>query len=242
MTKHTGHIIAISSYPLRVSGVITTGRTETPIKPRLRGWIHLWSFLLFLLTGIALIAVAAATVPGPVTVATAVYVTTVLGLFGVSAVYHRITWRSVRARTRMRRLDHAMIFLLIAGTYTPIAVLALPRPTGTWVLTVVWCGALAGVVLKLAWPNAPRWIGVPLYIALGWVALFVLDGLYRHAGLDVVALLVGGGLLYTMGALFYATRWPDPWPKTFGYHEFFHAAVTAAALCHHAAIWTLLNA
>lgn len=134
-----------------------------------------------------------------------------------------------------------MIFLLIAGTYTPIGLLALPRGTARIVLGVVWLGALAGMLLKLAWPHAPRWVGVPLYIALGWVAVFVLGDLLHTAGVAGLVLLLVGGGLYTLGALCYATRWPDPWPHTFGYHEFFHTAVTAAALCHHLTIWLLLS-
>ena len=169
-----------------------------------------------------------------------VYVASVLGLFGVSAAYHCITWHSATARAWMRRLDHSMIFLLIAGTYTPIALLALNPPDRTVVLAVVWGGAAAGMGMKLAWPHAPRWLGVPLYIGLGWVAVFVLPDLLTHAGPTMVALLLAGGLLYTTGAICYATRWPNPWPRTFGYHEFFHTAVTAAALCHYAAVWLVL--
>ena len=210
------------------------------MKPRLRGWIHLWSLIVSLAAGVTLIALAGATVSAAAAVGTSIYVATVLGLFGVSALYHRKTWASVDARTWMRRLDHSMIFLFIAGTYTPFAMLAMQPTTGAVVLAVVWAGALGGVVLKLAWPNAPRWVGVPVYIALGWVAVFVLPDLLHNAGVAALVLLLVGGLLYTVGAVFYACRWPDPWPKTFGYHEFFHAAVSAAAICHHVAIWLAL--
>ena len=143
-----------------------------------------------------------------------VYVASVLGLFGVSATYHRITWHSAAARAWMRRLDHAMIFLLIAGTHTPIALLALTPPTRNMVLTTVWGGAAAGMSLKLAWPHAPRWVGVPLYVALGWVAAFVLPELVAHGGPTLVALLLAGGLLCTTGAVCCATHWPNPWPQT----------------------------
>ncbi|MEY8040035.1 hemolysin III family protein [Saccharopolyspora cebuensis] len=136
-------------------------------------------------------------------------------MFGVSAVYHLITWRSERARTWMRRLDHSMIFLLIAGTDTPIGLLALPQDTARIVLGVAWAGTLGGMLLKLSWPHAPRWVGVPLYIALGWVAVFVLDDLLRTAGVAGLVLLPAGGVLYTAGAISYATRWPDPLPSTF---------------------------
>lgn len=209
-------------------------------KPRLRGWIHLWSLVFAFAAGVTLIALAGATVSASAALGTSIYVVTVLGLFGVSALYHRKTWRSIDARTWMRRLDHSMIFLFIAGTYTPLAMLALQPTTGAVVLAVVWGGALGGVVLKLAWPNGPRWVGVPVYVALGWVAVFVLPDLMQRAGIAALVLLLAGGVLYTVGALFYALRRPNPWPRTFGYHEFFHSAVSAAAICHHVAIWLAL--
>lgn len=206
----------------------------------MRGWIHFWSLILACAAGATLIALAASTVSSEAAAGTSIYVATVLGLFGVSALYHRKTWRSVGARTWMRRLDHSMIFLFIAGTYTPFAMLAMQPTTGALVLAVVWGGALGGVALKLAWPNGPRWVGVPVYIALGWVAVFVLPDLLESAGVTALVLLIVGGVLYTGGALFYALRKPDPWPKTFGYHEFFHSAVSLAAVCHHVAIWLAL--
>ena len=206
----------------------------------MRGWIHLWSLVVAVAAGATLISLAAATVSAAAALGTSIYVATVLGLFGVSALYHRKTWNSFGSRTWMRRIDHSMIFLFIAGTYTPLAMLAMQPTTATWVLAVVWGGALGGVVLKLAWPHGPRWVGVPVYIALGWVAVFVLPDLLENAGVAALVLIVVGGLLYTVGAIFYACRWPDPWPKTFGYHEFFHAAVSTAAICHHIAIWLAL--
>ncbi|HUQ60953.1 PAQR family membrane homeostasis protein TrhA [Lentzea sp.] len=218
---------------------MTTGTTppQPGLRPRLRGWLHLWSFVASVATGAALIAAAASTVSAKAALATSVYGITVLGLFGVSALYHRVTWQSERVRTWMKRLDHSMIFVFIAGTYTPFALLAMNPGTGRVVLTVVWIGALLGVTLKLAWPHAPRWLGVPIYIALGWVAIFVLPELLHHAGVAALVLLLVGGALYTVGAIFYATRWPNPWPQVFGYHEFFHAATVVAAICHYIAIW-----
>ncbi|HEY0806097.1 MAG TPA: hemolysin III family protein [Pseudonocardiaceae bacterium] len=213
---------------------------QPPTRPRLRGWLHYWSFYVSMAAGATLIAFAATTVSGLAALATSVYVATVLGLFGVSALYHRHTWRDPRARVWMKRLDHSMIFLFIAGTYTPVSLLAMDRPTGYVVLAVVWGGAVAGVALKLLWPHAPRWLGVPIYIALGYVAVFVLPQLLHHAGLAAVVLLLVGGLLYTIGAVFYATRWPNPWPTTWGHHEFFHAATVLAAGCHYIAIWFAL--
>jgi hemolysin III len=211
-------------------------------KPRLRGWIHFWSFLVSLATGATLIALAASTVSARAALATSVYAATVLGLFGVSALYHRRHWVTSRARVWMKRLDHSMIFVFIAGTYTPFTLLAMPRHTGLVVLCVVWGGAVGGVALKLSWPTAPRWLGVPIYIALGWVAVFVLPDLLHRAGVAALVLLLVGGVFYTVGAVFYATRWPDPWPTVFGYHEFFHAATVVAAVCHYIAIWFAMYA
>jgi len=133
-----------------------------------------------------------------------------------------------------------MIFLFIAGTYTPFMLLAMPPTSGYVVLGVVWGGAILGVGLKLFWPDAPRWVGTPIYMALGWVAVFVLPDLYHHAGTAALVLLLVGGLFYTLGAVFYATRWPDPWPHIFGHHEFFHAATVLAAITHYIAIWLAL--
>ncbi|GAA2358946.1 hemolysin III family protein [Saccharopolyspora halophila] len=224
-----------------MSEVLTTRRAYASVKPRMRGWIHLASVIGFAASGAVLITLSATTGPPTTAVAVTLYMAGVLGLFGVSTIYHLITWRSERARTWMRRLDHSMIFLLIAGTYTPISLLALPQDTARIVLGVVWTGALGGMLLKLAWPHAPRWVGVPLYIALGWVAVFVLGDLLHTAGVAGLVLLLAGGVLYTIGALSYATRWPDPWPSMFGYHEVFHTAVTAAAICHHITVWLLLR-
>ena len=207
------------------------------MRPRMRGWLHFWSFFVAIATGATLITLAASTVSGRAALGTSVYGATVLGLFGTSALYHRHTWTSARARLWMKRLDHSMIFVFIAGTYTPLALFAMDRVTGYVVLAVIWGGALTGVALKLLWPHAPRWLGVPIYIGLGYVAVFVLPQLIQHAGVASVVLLLAGGLFYTVGAVFYATRWPNPWPKTFGHHEFFHAATIVAAICHYIAIW-----
>src|SRR3954453_12000645 len=142
----------------------------------------------------------------------------------------------------MKRLDHSMIFIFIAGTYTPFAVLAMPEPTGAVVLAIVWLGALAGVVLKVAWPHAPRWVGVPFYLALGWVAVFVLHDLLHRGGVAALVLLLVGGGFYTLGALCYAFQLPGGCPSAFGFPEFFHAAPVVAAICHHVAIWLVLYA
>jgi hemolysin III len=230
----------------RSLGAVTAGTLATPpegpplIKPRMRGWLHFWSFTVSIAACATLIAVSASLVGAGAALATSVYSLTILGLFGTSALYHRHTWRTTRSRAVMKRLDHSMIFLFIAGTYTPVAVLAMAPDTARWVLIVVWAGALAGVVLKTSWPHAPAWVGVPIYIALGWVAVFVIPDMLTNGGVAALVLLLTGGLFYTVGAVFYATRWPNPWPRTFGYHEFFHAATVLAAICHLIAIWLIL--
>jgi hemolysin III len=159
----------------------------------------------------------------------------VAAMFGVSALYHRVTWRP-RARRWMRRLDHATIYLLIAGTYTPFALLAL---TGAWrwtVLSIVWGGALVAIVCKVLWVDGPKWISALMAVALGWVGVVALPELWSHIGAEGIALLGAGGALYTAGAVVYASRRPDPVPAVFGYHELFHALVIAAAACQYAAV------
>ncbi|MGH3466827.1 MAG: PAQR family membrane homeostasis protein TrhA [Thermocrispum sp.] len=212
------------------------------LRPRLRGHIHSWSFLVTMVAGAALIALAATTVSGLAALTASVYVATVLGMFGVSALYHRKVWANYQVYTWMKRLDHSMIFLFIAGTYTPFTLLAMPQPTGWIVFGVVWGGAISGVVLKLFWPAAPRWLGVLVYNLVGWVAVFVLPELLDNVGVAALVLLLVGGALYTTGAVMYAMRKPTLWPKVFGYHEMFHAFVAAAALCHMIAIWLAILA
>ena len=142
----------------------------------------------------------------------------------------------------MRRLDHAMIFLLIAGTYTPVGLLVLHGTLATVVLAVVWGGALAGIVLELAWTTAPRWLGGTVYLALGWVAVVAMPQLFARLGMTGGLLIVAGGLAYTAGAAIYALRRPDPAPAVFGYHEVWHAFTVAAGACHFAFIWLLATA
>jgi hemolysin III len=216
---------------------VTAGTSAPLLKPRMRGWLHFWSFVVSIGSGVVLVAVAAARVGAGAALATTVYSVTILALFGVSALYHRHTWRTPRARAIMKRLDHSMIFLFIAGTYTPFSLLAVDQPRGYWILAGVWAGALAGVVLKLSWPTAPRWVGVPLYLGLGWVAVFVLTDILHIAGITSLVLLAVGGLLYTLGGVTYGIKKPNPWPGTFGYHEVFHAMTIVAATCHHIAVY-----
>jgi hemolysin III len=193
-------------------------------KPRLRGVSHQIAFFAAVGLGIALIVTTHGVRPR---IAAAVFAASVAAMFGASALYHRITWSPARRRV-MRRLDHAMIYGLIAGTYTPFGLLVLH---GNWrivVLAVVWTGAAAAVVLKLVWVDGPKWLGAVIGIALGWVAVVVSPQLLDAVGVSGMGLLLGGGVAYTAGAIVYAIRRPDPLPAVFGYHEIFHALVVAA--------------
>ncbi len=208
-------------------------------KPRMRGLLHAYAFFVALACGGVLITLAA-TVPdrarASATASCAIYALTICGLFGISALYHRRDWSS-RARPIMRRLDHSMIFLFIAGTYTPFSVLLLSRTKAIVILAIVWGGALLGVIMKMIYPHAPRWASAPLYIALGWVAIGVLPDILHRGGVTAFVLVLAGGVAYTAGAICYALRRPNPWPATFGHHEIFHACTLIAALCHHVAIY-----
>ncbi|GIL29741.1 PAQR family membrane homeostasis protein TrhA [Actinocatenispora comari] len=205
-------------------------------RPRMRGRLHAYAVGVAAVCGVVLCSVAASR-PGWLAFASClVYSVTTCGLFGISALYHRHVW-GPRGYAVMKRLDHSMIFLFIAGTYTPFSLLLMPRRTALIVLSVVWGGALLGVALKMAWPRAPRWLSVPLYIALGWVAAFVFPDIVHGGGWAPFALLLAGGVVYSLGALCYALKRPNPWPRTFGHHEFFHAATLIAAACHHVAVY-----
>jgi hemolysin III len=202
------------------------------LKPRLRGVLHEAAFAVSLVTGTALVSLAEG---GRARTAATVYAVSVALLFGTSAAYHRGSW-SGRSHEVMKRLDHSMIFILIAGTYTPFALLLL-EGTSRWVVFgIVWGGALVGVVLRTAVRRPARWLFVTLYLVLGWVALGVLPQLVSSGGWAVVVLLLVGGLLYTLGTLVYALRRPDPSPRWFGFHEVFHAFTIAAFLTHYVAV------
>jgi hemolysin III len=205
-------------------------------RPRLRGWLHVWAFGISLVAGIVLVSVAA-TEGAQAALATSIYALTVSLLFGTSAVYHRVSWSTPTRHALVARLDHSMIFLFIAGSYTPFALLVMPERTGRTVLAVVWVGAVGGVLLKTSWITAPRWLTVPIYIALGWVAVFVFPDLLRHGGVATVVLIAAGGIVYTVGGVVYALRRPDPRPLVFGFHEVFHLCTVAAATCHMVAVW-----
>jgi len=193
---------------------------------------HQYAFFVSLAAGSLLVLLAATARAG---VAMAVYAVSVSALFGVSALYHRVTWTGP-ARRRMRRLDHAMIFLLIAGTYTPVGLLVLQGTLATVVLAVVWGGAVAGIVVELAWTGAPKWLGGTVYLALGWVAVAAMPQLFSRLGVVGGLLIVAGGLVYSAGAAVYALRRPDPLPAVFGYHEVFHLLVIVGVAAHFLAI------
>ncbi len=220
---------------------MTLSTTPVIVKPRLRGVIHHYSAYVAAIAGVALVIGAAVLRGTGAALACAVYAITIVGLFSVSAVYHRIPWRSVRTQLRMKRADHSMIFLFIAGTYTPFCALALPKPVGWWVLGIVWAGALSGIVLKTSWPEAPRWLGTSIYILLGWVIIAVSPALVAHTGITVIVLLCVGGVLYSGGGILFAARWPNPWPDTFGHHEIFHACTAVAAILHYIAVWLVVT-
>ncbi|MBQ1019076.1 hemolysin III family protein [Micromonospora sp. D93] len=210
-------------------------------KPRMRGWLHTYAFFVAVVCGIVLCSIAATRPGWAPLVSCLIYSLTVCGLFGTSALYHRRVW-SERGYQVMRRMDHSMIFVFIAGTYTPLcAMLLAPRPA-TVMLALVWGGALAGVAVKVVWPHAPRWVSAPLYLALGWVAVAMLPEILHGGGVAALVLLIIGGAMYSVGAIFYALRRPNPWPTVFGHHEFFHSCTLLAALCHHIAIYFALFA
>jgi hemolysin III len=207
--------------------------TPAPVKPSLRGVSHQIAFYVAVVLGLVLIVTAPS---GEATTTAAIYAVGVCGLFGISALYHRRNWATERARTWMRRLDHSMIFVFIAATYTPVAVLTLDGTLGTVILLVVWIGALAGVLLSLLWPGAPKWLTAIVYVTLGWVAVAAMPQLWDRLGPWSAIALATGGVLYTLGAVVYARGRPDPRPAVFGYHEIFHAFVVVAAATHYAVI------
>ena len=198
------------------------------VAPRLRGLFHVWAFVAFLAAGTVLVVLA-----DGVRASTAawVYALALVAMFGASALYHRFPWRSAGRRVWARRLDHAAIYVLIAGSYTAFAVLALSGTLRAGVLVATWAGALLGLVLTLLWTDAPRWLRVASYVAVGWVGVVTVPQLFGLGVATAVLVIVGGGL-YTIGGLAYASRWPDPLPRWFGFHEVFHVLVVAAATVH----------
>jgi hemolysin III len=190
------------------------------VKPRLRGVSHQWAFVVALVAGATLVAAAP---DGRATFAAAVYAGSLAALLGTSALYHRVNWRRPEIRRWMRRLDHSMIFLLIAGTVTPFALLVLDGAFASAILIAVWVGALAGIIVELIWVEAPKWVTVLVYLAVGWIGTIAYPAILSRAGLGAGLLIAAGGVLYTAGAVF-------------GYHEIFHLLVIAAAALHFAAV------
>ena len=199
------------------------------VKPSWRGWVHAGTFPVAIAAGVVLIVLSEG---APAKWAAAVFMASSLLLFGNSALYHRFNW-GPRTKIVLKRIDHANILLLIAGTYTPLATLALPPEKGTLLLFLVWGGALLGILFRVFWIHAPRWLYVALYLLLGWAAvMYIVDLL--NANVAMMVLVIVGGLLYTGGAIVYALKKPNPWPGHFGFHEIFHVCTVLAFLCH----WT----
>ncbi|MQA76193.1 MAG: hemolysin III [Solirubrobacterales bacterium] len=203
------------------------------VKPRLRGVSHEYAFFASLFFGAALILLAKGL---EARVAVAIYAVSLSALFGVSALYHRVNWKRPSARQWMRRLDHTMIFFLIAGTVTPFTLLVMEGPLATPLLIAVWAGALAGTVVELIWTSSPKWVSAAVYVAVGLIGAIGFPAIVAQTGIVAGVLIAGGGALYASGAVIYAAGRPDPRPAVFGYHEIFHVLVIAAAAAHFAAI------
>ncbi|CAM5376742.1 hemeolysin-III related [Streptomyces sp. ADI98-12] len=202
------------------------------VKPKLRGWLHAGMFPAVVIAGLALTAFTGSTRGR---IACAIYALSACLLFGVSALYHRGTW-GTRGEAVLRRLDHANIFLIIAGTYTPLTMLLLPEAEGRWLLWGIWAAALAGILFRVFWVGAPRWLYTPCYIAMGWAAVFFLPDFMRAGGVAVLVLIVIGGLLYSVGGVIYGLKRPNPSPRYFGFHEVFHSLTLAAFAVHYIGI------
>lgn len=208
---------------------------EREVKPLLRGWFHLGALPVVALLGLVLVALA----EGPVaTWSSVAFAISSLLMFGTSASYHRIAW-SPKARAVLKRLDHANIFVLIAGTYTPIGLSALPWSEGQWLLTAVWIGAGLGIVFRVFWLGAPRWLYVPLYLALGWASVWYMPQLFA-VNVPMTVLVIVGGIAYSVGAVVYGLKRPNPAPGVFGFHEIFHVLTVVAFLCHWTAVLLLV--
>ena len=216
----------------QISPKSTVASATVPLKPKLRGWFHAGTFPLALAAGIVLICLAPTTTA---VVAVTIFAITSWLLFGVSGVYHRGTWGPKWAAI-LRRMDHTNIFLIIAGTYTPLSVILLPHDSAIVLLTLVWSGALIGIGMRVFWLSAPRWVYVPCYLALGWAAVFYLPSFLHYGGVAVLSLIAAGGILYSVGAIVYGMKRPNPSPRWFGFHEIFHIFTIAAFTCHYIAI------
>ena len=225
---------ALESAAAAVTSAASRGAAAIPalIKPRLRGWLHAGMFPAVLAAGIFLTALADSTRGR---IACAVYTLTACLLFGVSALYHRGEW-GPRANAVLRRLDHANIFLIIAGTYTPLTILLLPDGPGSPLLWGIWAAAVFGIGFRVFWVGAPRWLYTPCYIAMGWAAVFYLPDFLREGGIAVLVCVIVGGLLYSAGGVVYGIKRPNPSPRWFGFHEVFHSLTLAAFVVHYVGI------
>ena len=217
----------------RGDAIEAAGDAIAAVKPKLRGVSHEWAFFVSLVLGAALI-IAAKTPKA--TLAVAIYAVSLSALLGTSALYHRVNWKRPNVRRWMRRLDHSMIFFLIAGTYTPFALLVLNGWLSDAILVVVWAGAIAGAIVEMVWIDHPKWVAALIYLSLGWVAVVAFPGSGTRWGWRGPCWSPLGGLLYTAGAVVYATQRPNPSPRIFGYHEVFHALVIVAAAAQFAAV------
>ena len=221
-------------------GLDSLAESVAEVKPKLRGWMHLATAPLTLAAGIVLVVLS----PDATTRwGSAIFSLSALVLFTVSAIYHRGTW-SPRVWGFLRRFDHSNIFILIAGSYTPFALILLEGTQRTVLLTTVWTGAILGVLFRVFWTDAPRWLHTPIYIALGWAAVFFLPGFAHGASerlgapmaIAVLVLIAVGGALYTLGGVVYGFQRPDPWPRHFGFHEVFHTFTILAFAAHYVAV------
>lgn len=215
---------------LAAAGEVNDRKNADDLKPSWRGWIHAGTFPLTIIAGLVLVILA----KGPLAQwSSAVFALSSSLLFGISALYHRFNWND-NIKTTLKRFDHANIFLLIAGTYTPISLVALPLDKGLLLLILVWSGALLGIGFRIFWISAPRWLYVPLYLLLGWAAIMYIGDILE-ANLAAMVLVIVGGLAYTAGAVIYGIKKPNPVPGVFGFHEIFHTLTVIAFLCHWAA-------
>jgi hemolysin III len=203
------------------------------LRPLLRGVFHEWAFFAALAAGAMLVVLADGALA---TFSSWIYAAALAAMFGASALYHRFPWKSAARRLWARRVDHSMIFVFIAGTYTPFALLCFEGTTRWLVLVVAWAGAVLGLALELVWIDSPRWLHALAYLAVGWVGLIAAPQMFSGIGVTGAVLVIVGGGLYTLGAVIYATRWPDPFPRILGFHEIFHLLVVVAAVTQFVAV------
>ncbi len=201
------------------------------LKPRMRGWLHAGAVPAAVIAGLVLILLA----PAELRWAATIYVVSTVALFGISATYHRGTW-GPRTHGVLKRMDHATIFIFIAGTYTPIALTVVGGTAGTVLLWIVWLAALAGVIFRVFWVGAPRWLIVPVYISMGWAAVFFIPEILSNGGMAIFLLIAVGGLCYSVGAVIYGLKRPDPSPNWFGFHEIFHSFTLGGYVSHYVGI------